>query len=50
VNFTTSTSGSYPTRSMTLTGTYTLTPLVSFIPFPTSTTTTSMTMMFELQQ
>ena len=47
--FTTSTSGSSPSKMMTLTGTHAFTPLVNFVKPPTAPMTYSMTMMFEQQ-
>jgi Flp pilus assembly protein TadG len=49
-NFSTTTGNSFPTKTMTLTGTYTFTPLVNFVPLPAHGMTYSMTMMYELQQ
>jgi Flp pilus assembly protein TadG len=48
--FTTSTSGSYPTKSLTLTANYTFKPLVNFVKLPSTSQKYAMTMMFELQQ
>ncbi|HVZ73630.1 MAG TPA: TadE/TadG family type IV pilus assembly protein [Polyangia bacterium] len=49
VTFATSNSSAYPTRAMTLSATYTPKALISFIPFPASAATFSMTMMYEVQ-
>jgi Flp pilus assembly protein TadG len=48
--FTTSVGSSFPTKTLTLSGTYAFTPLVNFVPLPTHGMTYAMTMMFELQQ
>jgi Flp pilus assembly protein TadG len=48
--FSTSTTGSYPTKALILTANYTFKPLVNFIPMPKTSQTYGMTMMFELQQ
>ncbi len=48
--FTTSTASAFPTKTLTLNGTYTFTPLINFVPLPKNNMTYSLTMMFELQQ
>lgn len=48
--FSTSTTGSYPTKALILTANYTFRPLVNFVPMPKASQTYAMTMMFELQQ
>jgi Flp pilus assembly protein TadG len=48
--FTTSTAGTSPNKTMTLSGTYAFTPLVHFVPLPTNAMHYQMTMMFEQQQ
>jgi Flp pilus assembly protein TadG len=48
--FTTSTAGSSPSKTLTLTAKYTYAPLVNFVRLPTGQMNYSMTMMFEQQQ
>jgi Flp pilus assembly protein TadG len=47
--FTVSTSGAYPTKLLTLSGTLAFVPLVHFVPLPTTGIHYQMTMMFEQQ-
>ena len=47
--FTTTTQGTSPSKTMTLSGVYTFVPLVHFVPLPTTPMHYSMTMMFEQQ-
>jgi Flp pilus assembly protein TadG len=49
-NFSTSTGSAFPTKTLSLTGTYPFTPLVHFVPLPTNGMSYTMTMLFELQK